>query len=301
MNYGLSYVGSKGLIAEKVVDFLPKGNRLVDLFGGGCAITHCACLKGKYRSYLYNELNPLVVACIRKAIKGDFPSTFQFMDKNLFDKRKNHDPISAFCFSFSADLENYIYPTDMIYWANAMHNIRVFNNDFLFKTIGITTTGTFSDINNNFDEYISKYKDYMKTLGIHVRDTRSKHSYCEYVPLNRFNRIKSLELLKNKNIIITQGSYLDYNYHEGDVVYCDPPYENTRNAYGSIFDYEQFYDWVASRPYQVFFSSYDISDNRFFKVFETNKSSRISIKDRNGARTEIIYSNIPIKRFNFGC
>ena len=301
MNYGLSYVGSKGLIAEKLVDFLPKGNRLVDLFGGGCAITHCACSKNKYKSYLYNELNLLVVNCIRKAIRGDFPDTFEFLDKETFDKRKDHDPISAFCFSFSADLENYIYPPDMIYWANAMHNIRVFNDNTLFFSIGINTNGTFSDINNNFDEYIYKYTKYMESLGIRVRDNRSKHAYCEYVPLNRFNRIKSLESLKNKDITITQGSYINYKYQEGDVVYCDIPYENTRNAYGSVFDYEQFYNWVASRPYQVFFSSYDISDNRFYKVFETNKSSRIAKTDRNGKRPETVYSNMPMKKFAFGC
>ena len=50
-----------------------------------------------------------------------------------------------------------------------------------------------------------------------------------------------------------------------------------------------------------FFSSYDISDNRFYKVFETNKSSRIAKTDRNGKRPETVYSNIPMKKFAFGC
>lgn len=34
-NYGMPYLGSKNKIAEDIIDFLPSGNRLVDLFGGG--------------------------------------------------------------------------------------------------------------------------------------------------------------------------------------------------------------------------------------------------------------------------
>ena len=41
MTYGVGYVGSKNTIAADIVNILPKGNRLVDLFGGGGAITHC--------------------------------------------------------------------------------------------------------------------------------------------------------------------------------------------------------------------------------------------------------------------
>lgn len=47
-NYGLPYMGSKSAIAEKIVDFLPKSTTLVDLFGGGGAITDCASQSGKW-------------------------------------------------------------------------------------------------------------------------------------------------------------------------------------------------------------------------------------------------------------
>lgn len=35
MTYGLPYLGSKNRIADFIVDTLPRGNRLVDLCGGG--------------------------------------------------------------------------------------------------------------------------------------------------------------------------------------------------------------------------------------------------------------------------
>ena len=46
-NYGLPYQGSKNQIAEDIIDFLPSGNRLVDLFGGGGSISHCASLSSE--------------------------------------------------------------------------------------------------------------------------------------------------------------------------------------------------------------------------------------------------------------
>jgi site-specific DNA-adenine methylase len=41
-NYGMPYQGSKNRIAEDIIDFLPKRKVLVDLFGGGGAISDCA-------------------------------------------------------------------------------------------------------------------------------------------------------------------------------------------------------------------------------------------------------------------
>lgn len=47
-SYGIPYMGSKNRIAEDIVDFLPSGKTLVDLFGGGGAITDCASKSGKW-------------------------------------------------------------------------------------------------------------------------------------------------------------------------------------------------------------------------------------------------------------
>ena len=83
---------------------------------------------------------------------------------------------------------------------------------------------------------------------------------------------------------------------EGDVVYCDPPYENTSCGSYSGFDSQQFYDWVDSRDYQVFFSSYEISDDRFYIVFQTKKIELTS--NLRGIKTEYIYSNKPYQKNN---
>ena len=47
IHYGVPYQGNKSRIADIIINILPKGKRLVDLFGGGGAITHCALLSNK--------------------------------------------------------------------------------------------------------------------------------------------------------------------------------------------------------------------------------------------------------------
>lgn len=50
-------MGSKNKIAKDIIEVLPSGERLVDLFAGGCAITHCGMLSGKWKEFLANDIN----------------------------------------------------------------------------------------------------------------------------------------------------------------------------------------------------------------------------------------------------
>lgn len=42
--FGIPYMGSKNRIAEELIRKIPEGKRFVDLFAGGCAMTHAAIL-----------------------------------------------------------------------------------------------------------------------------------------------------------------------------------------------------------------------------------------------------------------
>lgn len=48
MSFGLPYKGSKSSIAKDIVAALPGGNRLVDLFCGGCSVTDYARKRDDY-------------------------------------------------------------------------------------------------------------------------------------------------------------------------------------------------------------------------------------------------------------
>ena len=105
----------------------------------------------------------------------------------------------------------------------------------------------------------------------------------------RMCRISKKEL--REKIEFSCGSYEDYVYQDGDVVYCDPPYEGTGVDYNYGFDFVKFYDWAYSRPYPVYFSSYEISDKRFFKVWEKKRVS--SLGETRVKFNEILWSNRP--------
>lgn len=70
--YGIPYKGRKSKIAKDILNALPSGNRLVDLFGGGFSITDCALREfpNKWNRFMYNDVNPLLQPLIEDAING---------------------------------------------------------------------------------------------------------------------------------------------------------------------------------------------------------------------------------------
>ena len=54
---GIPYQGSKRRIAAKIVDLFPAAQVLVDVFAGGCAVTHAALLSGKFDKVIANDLS----------------------------------------------------------------------------------------------------------------------------------------------------------------------------------------------------------------------------------------------------
>ena len=82
------------------------------------------------------------------------------------------------------------------------------------------------------------------------------------------NRLKSIQQT-DQNITFTSMDYRNYEYKEGDVVYCDPPYNGTGDYANNTFDHNAFYEWVRTRDYKVYFSEYSAPDD-FVSVFNTN-------------------------------
>lgn len=388
--YGAPYMGSKSQIAEDILAVLPRGKRFVDLFGGGFAMTHCAMLSGKYEEFYYNELNPLVVDMIKKAISGEYKNERRWIDRETFFNLKDTDGYIKYCWSFGTKGDAYLYSKEIEPWKKALHYARVFNDYSLLKEFGINSTGSRLDIAAHIEEYKEKYiKWYLKNIllsdadynklknnltkkikdqkeelrqylcnalkesGLKAADIdrrlntqMSKHYFGRsqwafptreeynkmraFMPLKpydevygyqellqslqrlqrlespeslqslqslqrlqRLQRLQSLESLES--LEINCGSYLDYQYKDGDVVFCDPPYENTAEYSEDGFNHKEFYDWVASRPYRVYFSSYEISDNRFFKVWSKEKIQHLYGRGAGAKVQETIYCNQPDK------
>ena len=161
---------------------------------------------------------------------------------------------------------------------------------------------------NKLSEILPFGKNYEDVYGYTQLCERlqSLQSLPSLQSLQRLQSLQSLQILlrlpRLEKLEINCGSYLDYQYREGDVVYCDPPYEGTAQYDKNGFNHKQFYDWVASREYTVFFSSYEISDSRFYKIYEIEKISLLNNKVGNKGKLrkmEILYSNRP-KNEQFG-
>ncbi len=73
MTYGIGYMGSKNKVADGIMAVLPSGRCFVDLFAGGCAMTHAALLSDKWEKVLSNDMYPVVGQDVfRQACAGEF-------------------------------------------------------------------------------------------------------------------------------------------------------------------------------------------------------------------------------------
>ena len=127
-NYGLPYMGSKNKLAEEIVNFLPQKKVLVDLFGGGGAISDCAIQSGKYEKIIYNELNSLISETFQKAINGEYENERRWVSREEFEKLKKTDGYVAICFSFSNNCNTYMYGPKIEPYKRAYHYAIVFDD-----------------------------------------------------------------------------------------------------------------------------------------------------------------------------
>lgn len=121
MNYGFPYIGSKNRIARDIIDVLPSGERLVDLFAGGCAITHCAMLSGKWRTYLVNDIDESIPQLFLAAIRGEYKDETRWISREDFFALKDTDAFVRTCWSFGNCGRTYIYGKPIEPYKRACH------------------------------------------------------------------------------------------------------------------------------------------------------------------------------------
>lgn len=188
-NYGLPYMGSKNKLAEEIVNFLPQKKVLVDLFGGGGAISVCASQSGKYEKIIYNELNSLISETFQKALNGDYENERRWVSREEFEKLKKTDGYVAICFSFSNNCNTYMYGPKIEPYKRAYHYAIVFD-DF----------GPFNELFD--DETTEKIKKSVEGLtDLKERRIKFSHALGDYIlSLERcehLERKERLDILKH--------------------------------------------------------------------------------------------------------
>ena len=288
--WGMPYKGSKNQIAEKIVNFLPEGEWLYDLFGGGGAITHCAALSGKWKHIVYNEINPVVFKGFQMAVHGEFKNENRWISREDFFRLKSSDPYAAICFSFGNDLRSYAYSKECELFKKAVHYSIFFNDNSLLKEYA--DLSNFNCSSKKPEERKLKLQRYLKVLlkenkievdyGISDSDILQSQNCLE--------RLKSLEILKRLERLknLERLDYSEVQIENGGVIYCDIPYKNS-NKYTLPFDYDRFYKW-AEKTNNVFISEYDMPDN-FIEVWNCEKRSTMSANGKSHGKLERIFTN----------
>lgn len=101
-------MGSKNFIAKWVIDNLPCATTFVDLFAGGCAVTHAALLSGKYKRFIANDINDTPKLFL-DAIAGKYRNECHWISREEFFARKDTDAYIRTCWSFGNNGSAYIY------------------------------------------------------------------------------------------------------------------------------------------------------------------------------------------------
>lgn len=225
MRYGVPYRGSKNKITDWVVDHLPDGKTLVDLFAGGCAVTHAAILDGRWENFIINDLGD-APEVFENAVNGKYANEKRWISREDFYKLKDSDPYVSIVWSFGNNRRDYLYGKDIEPIKKAIHYARVFNDDLLMNQLK----------ESNKNERLVR----LQSLESLQR-------------LQRLERLQSLEKLQR-----LQLDYRNVEIPKDAVVYADPPYKNTGSTgYAGQFDYDAFEKWLADVPFMVIVSEYN--------------------------------------------
>ena len=93
---------------------------------------------------------------------------------------------------------------------------------------------------------------------------QTDESLCRLQSLERLERITDVDV--PPVLTVTTGDYRALNFERGGIIYCDPPYKNTKERYGREFDFNGFYAWCEHQANPVFISEYTMPEDRFVPV-----------------------------------
>jgi len=263
---GLPYVGSKKKISKKIVQIIKDNfgtdKTIYDIFGGGGAITAECLLQGLEVNY--NDINKNVTDMFTKVLESDrdYLKTLIISRDEFYEIKEKAiktvtDNLKLLINSFGNNSSGYLYSKQN---SELKYNLakEIIAKHDVFS--GYKQTETYKTNVTNQNNDFADFKDKPEKHRILQQLGRLK----QLEPLHQVERLERLEQL-----VITNLSYQDFSYVKDAILYLDPPYENTHDAYGVSFNSQEFYDWAyeMAKDNVVIISSYEISDKRFKCVY----------------------------------
>lgn len=282
--YGIPYMGSKQKLVDKVVPFIlkrhPQTTDFYDLFGGGASVALYTAQKYPQLNTHYNELSTAVGGLMERLQKGE-PIPLDFVTREAFKRSFKGDDwwagLLQTCWTFGNNQHSYLYGKDIEDFKHELHNAAVYGKR------------NFAYLEQFNDEYVARVDGKEVHTTIFLDPKRYKTPYQRRIVLQRqiprlgalqhLSRLERLIQIQNmpgiNDLTVTTGVSYDEVEIAGKrpVVYCDPPYEDTAEYRERGFNHKAFYDWVMSRDYPVYVSSYKVSDPRLKMVKAINTRS----------------------------
>ena len=262
---GLPYVGNKAQKAQRIIDFLPDGERFVDVFGGGGSISLTASNSGKWDKVIYNEKRKYVVDLL-KALIYDSPhidlEKYVYITRREFFDWKDNKPDSVertlilLSWSFSNNMKDYL-------WGKRIEDKKlVLTRGLFFGDTGTIYDDLFlkaSKLETIQAKHAFYHKWRIKNMGLsgHTDQLQQLQRLEQLERLQQLQRLQSLKQLQQlEQLEFINGDYRNLDIKKDDVVYCDPPYVNTNKVYGE-FNNSDFDKWMNELPTnEIYISEY---------------------------------------------
>ena len=311
--YGLPYKGSKNKLADWIVNILPEGDTLVDLFAGGCAITDCAMRTDKWKHFIINDIDADIMQLFVDAINGKYKNDDRWISREDFERLKDSEPYVRYCWSFCSNGRDYLYGKDVEPYKKALHHLiygasvkerrlaykvvlRELNNYLIAKGQHLGDKGSLASGHTSLEslENLERLENIEKSQKLDKLERLQSLENLERLEnieksqkLDKLERLQSLENLERFSL-----DYQSVPIPDNAVIYCDIPYKGT-NVYGKTktdsFDYERFYDWAAQQK-NIYISEYSMPEDRFEIVAEKEHLSTMSATNNNCRSIERIYT-----------
>lgn len=239
--YGIGYRGSKNSIAEWVVGNLPPAETLVDLFAGGCAVTHCALQSGRWARVIANDLTDTPSVFV-DAVNGRFLDYDDVPDREEWLERKDSDRALAVLYSFGNGCSTYL-------WGRDVEDAHV----HVARMLAAPT----------LERRKEEFKAFLRSMpGVFAAGRTDTLTHPDSI-LRLLRLQRAAGSVDVERLVVCRRDYREVEVPEGAVVYCDPPYRggsdpSDMRGYGDgdVFDFEAFDEWLLSQEALCVVSDY---------------------------------------------
>ena len=273
---------SKNALAERIVALLPSASHLIDVFAGGCAITHCAMKSGKWQHVHANDINEMIVGAFRRAINGDFLGERRWVSHEEFNRVRDTDAYAAICFSFGGILRSYAYNHKNEELKRALHYAIFFGDHKPFLSLtGIDLTPVLN---------ISDLRERYLTAKHLSKENGQRINLQPFELLNRLNNLATAFSEEEKHrLTIGSADFAEVDIPSDSVIYCDPPYrESGCYSKAKDFNHERFFEWALRQTVPVYVSEYAMPED-FVEVASWQKRCKMSQTSNSLRTTEKLF------------